>query len=276
VPFARQVRDSCSAPSPPWPSAETPMRVAKGCRSVWPASWTCPGPGCSGVPRTRRRTLMVRELLYVGWAAVTCSLLPCAIDSRRAKAHDRLVPDGAGTERRRYFRTPATASTPVPMPCTADSKPSAARCASWSTPPTRRSPRPSSAPTAPASSWRAAFLYDGGIVAGPEGIITGGHASKTGRTVAILYGEAVTTHARRPAPAGRALRCCEDRLGHRHLSDKSGVIRSDADPGLARSRVGKRKAAIPEAGLASRDVPVPRGRSGRDGKIGTCPDANTR
>jgi hypothetical protein len=30
---------------------------------------------------------------------------------------------------------------------------------------------------------------------GPEGIITGGHASKTGRTVAIRYGEAVTTHA---------------------------------------------------------------------------------
>jgi len=84
---------------------------------------------------------------------------------------------------------------PVPMPCPADSKPSAARCASWSTPPTRRSPRPSSAPTAPASAWRAAFLYDGGIVAGPEGIITGGHASKTGRTVAIWYGEAVTTHA---------------------------------------------------------------------------------
>jgi hypothetical protein len=82
-------------------------------------------------------------------------------------------PDGAGTERRRYCRTPATASTPVPIPCPADSKPSAARCASWSTPPTRRSPRPSSAPTAPASSWRAAFLYDGGIVPGPEGIITG-------------------------------------------------------------------------------------------------------
>jgi hypothetical protein len=30
---------------------------------------------------------------------------------------------------------------------------------------------------------------------GPEGIITGGHASKTGRTVAIRYGEAVTRHA---------------------------------------------------------------------------------
>ena len=44
--------------------------------------------------------------------------------------------------------------------------------ASWSTPPARRSPRPSSAPIAPASPWRAAFLYDGGIVPDPEGIIS--------------------------------------------------------------------------------------------------------
>jgi len=29
------------------------------------------------------------------------------------------------------------------------------------------------------------FLYDGGIVADPEGIITGGHENQTGRTVAI-------------------------------------------------------------------------------------------
>jgi hypothetical protein len=106
------------------------------------------------VPRTRRRTLMVGELLYVGWAALTCSPLACAVDSRRAKAYDRLIHDGAGTDRRRYCRIPATASTPVPMPCPADSKPSAARSASWYTPPTRRSPGPSSAPTAPASSWR--------------------------------------------------------------------------------------------------------------------------
>jgi hypothetical protein len=59
-------------------------------------------------------------------------------------------------------------------------------------PPARRSPRPSSAPTAPAPSWTATFLYGGGIVPDPEGIITGGHASKTGRTVAIRCGEAVT------------------------------------------------------------------------------------
>jgi hypothetical protein len=35
---------------------------------------------------------------------LTCSPLPCAIDSRRAKACDRLVPDGTGRERRRYDR----------------------------------------------------------------------------------------------------------------------------------------------------------------------------
>src|SRR5207244_8528284 len=29
------------------------------------------------------------------------------------------------------------------------------------------------------------FLYDGGIVPDPEGIITGGHGNKTGRTVAV-------------------------------------------------------------------------------------------
>jgi hypothetical protein len=34
------------------------------------------------------------------------------------------------------------------------------------------------------------FLYDGGIVPDPEGIITGGHDNKTARTVAIREGEA--------------------------------------------------------------------------------------
>jgi hypothetical protein len=34
------------------------------------------------------------------------------------------------------------------------------------------------------------FLYDGAIVPDPEGIITGGHDNKTGRTVAIYEGEA--------------------------------------------------------------------------------------
>jgi hypothetical protein len=39
------------------------------------------------------------------------------------------------------------------------------------------------------------FLYDGGIVPDPEGIITGGHANKTGRTVAVRRGEPVNAPA---------------------------------------------------------------------------------
>jgi hypothetical protein len=35
------------------------------------------------------------------------------------------------------------------------------------------------------------FLYDGGIVPDPEGIVTGGHDNATARTVAIRRGEAV-------------------------------------------------------------------------------------
>jgi len=37
------------------------------------------------------------------------------------------------------------------------------------------------------------FLYDGGIVPDPEGIITAGHDNKTARTVAVREGE--TVHA---------------------------------------------------------------------------------
>jgi hypothetical protein len=64
----------------------------------------------------------------------------------------------------------------------------------------------------------ATFLYDGGIVPDPEGIITGGHASKTGRTVAIRYGEAVTA----PAPTALFRQIiANDRVvgGWRELSD---------------------------------------------------------
>ena len=39
------------------------------------------------------------------------------------------------------------------------------------------------------------FLYDGGIVPDPEGIITGGHANKTARTVAIHEGEPINAPA---------------------------------------------------------------------------------
>ncbi len=39
------------------------------------------------------------------------------------------------------------------------------------------------------------FLYDGAIVADPEGIITGGHDNKTARTVAVRQDEVVNTPA---------------------------------------------------------------------------------
>jgi hypothetical protein len=39
------------------------------------------------------------------------------------------------------------------------------------------------------------FLYDGGIVPDPEGIITGGHDNKTGRTVAVYEGETLNATA---------------------------------------------------------------------------------
>jgi hypothetical protein len=41
------------------------------------------------------------------------------------------------------------------------------------------------------------FLYDGGMVPDPAGIITGGHDNKTGRTVAIKEGEKVNASALR-------------------------------------------------------------------------------
>ena len=39
------------------------------------------------------------------------------------------------------------------------------------------------------------FLYDGGIVPDPEGIITGGHDNKTARTVAFTQGGAIPGRA---------------------------------------------------------------------------------
>jgi hypothetical protein len=39
------------------------------------------------------------------------------------------------------------------------------------------------------------FLYDGGIVPDPEGIITAGHGNQTARTVAYREGERVNTRA---------------------------------------------------------------------------------
>ncbi len=39
------------------------------------------------------------------------------------------------------------------------------------------------------------FLYDGAIVADPEGIITAGHANKTARTMAVHQGETINAPA---------------------------------------------------------------------------------
>ena len=39
------------------------------------------------------------------------------------------------------------------------------------------------------------FLYDGGIVPDPEGIITAGHENKTARTVAVFQGETINAPA---------------------------------------------------------------------------------
>ena len=39
------------------------------------------------------------------------------------------------------------------------------------------------------------FLYDGGIVPDPDGIITGGHDNKTARTVAVREGEPINADA---------------------------------------------------------------------------------
>jgi hypothetical protein len=41
----------------------------------------------------------------------------------------------------------------------------------------------------------AVFLYDGGIVPDPEGIITGGHENKTGRQISIHEGEQINSGA---------------------------------------------------------------------------------
>ncbi|MEA2922764.1 MAG: hypothetical protein QOF07_2729 [Bradyrhizobium sp.] len=39
------------------------------------------------------------------------------------------------------------------------------------------------------------FLYDGGIVPDPDGIITAGHHNKTARTVAVHHGETINASA---------------------------------------------------------------------------------
>ena len=47
----------------------------------------------------------------------------------------------------------------------------------------------------PAKDHVNVFLYDGGIVPDPDGIITGGHGNKTARTVAVRQGETINAPA---------------------------------------------------------------------------------
>jgi hypothetical protein len=39
------------------------------------------------------------------------------------------------------------------------------------------------------------FLYDGGLVSDPEGLVTGGHENKTGRTIALYEGDVIKDEA---------------------------------------------------------------------------------
>ncbi|RDI54423.1 DUF1801 domain-containing protein [Nocardia mexicana] len=39
------------------------------------------------------------------------------------------------------------------------------------------------------------FLYDGGLTPDPEGIVTGGHDNKTGRTIAVYENDKINTSA---------------------------------------------------------------------------------
>ncbi len=41
------------------------------------------------------------------------------------------------------------------------------------------------------------FLYDGGIVSDPEGIITGGQENKTARMISVYEGETINSRALR-------------------------------------------------------------------------------
>jgi hypothetical protein len=46
-----------------------------------------------------------------------------------------------------------------------------------------------------AKQWVNIYVYDGGIVPDPHGVITGGHDNKTARTVAVRQGERINAPA---------------------------------------------------------------------------------
>ncbi|MDB5059892.1 MAG: hypothetical protein JWO59_3364 [Chloroflexi bacterium] len=70
------------------------------------------------------------------------------------------------------------------------------------------------------------FLYDGAIVRDPEGIITGGHANTTARTVAVRQGEAIN------APALTAMLkqiIANNRAGGWRTLKHAGQVKQDID-----------------------------------------------
>jgi hypothetical protein len=96
----------------------------------------------------------------------------------------------------------------------AGSRPSAARSATWSTPPTRevtetikRTRQPYFVLQGNICALLAAkdrvnvFLYDGALVPDPDGIITAGHGNTTAPTVAVRQGEAINAPAHRHGQA---------------------------------------------------------------------------
>jgi len=99
------------------------------------------------------------------------------------------------------------------------------------------------------------FLYDGAIVADPDGIITGGHDNKTARTVAVRKGEPIRTAAllamlRQIIANNRAGGCASSRrwMGRRRparadRSPRHSAARA-ADAELVAFRVGQHDVVV--------------------------------
>jgi hypothetical protein len=66
------------------------------------------------------------------------------------------------------------------------------------------------------------FLYDGGIVPDPEGIITGGHQNKTARMISVYEGATLNT---------RALQTMFEQIIANNRAGGWRKLKRDADPG---------------------------------------------
>ena len=97
---------------------------------------------------------------------------------------------------------------PISNVCPTGSKQSAARFATWSTPPTpdvretiKRTNRPyfelrgNICALLSAKDHLNVFLDDGALIPDPQGIITAGHENTTARTVAVREGETINAPA---------------------------------------------------------------------------------